>query len=72
MKAKRGASKGPRRPTVALVTQALNEAARDAVEVHRKAGVPLAVWRDGKVVLVSAEEVAPTANGRKPRRKKSS
>ena len=71
MKAKKETSKAPRRPTVALVTQALNEAAREAVEVHRKAGVPLAVWRDGKVVLVSAEEVASTANGRKARRKKS-
>jgi hypothetical protein len=50
--------------------RALNEAAQDAVELHRRAGLPLAVWRDGKVALVSADEVAPKRPGSKSRRRK--
>jgi len=56
-----------RRPalTDALISKALNEAVRDAVEIHRRAGIPLAVWQDGKVALVSPDEATP-----KPRRPK--
>ena len=35
---------------------ALKEAIAGVVERHRKSGRPLAIWRDGKVVLVSANE----------------
>ena len=59
-----------RRLTDALVSKALNEAAQDAVELHRRAGLPLAVWQDGKVALVPAEEVAPRRPAPKPRRRK--
>ena len=57
-----------RRLTDALVTKALNEAAQDAVELHRRAGLPLAVWQNGKVALVSADSVAPARHCTKPRR----
>jgi hypothetical protein len=30
---------------------------REAVRQHKRMGQPLAVWRDGKVVWLSAEEV---------------
>jgi hypothetical protein len=62
---KRNRKTHPRRPTVALITSALNQAVRDAVELHRKAGLPLAVWKDDKVVLVPADEVES-----KPKRSK--
>lgn len=41
----------------ALVTGALQRAARQAIEEHRKEGRPLAMWRDDKVVWVPAEEL---------------
>ncbi len=30
-----------------------------AVEEHRRMGNPIAVWRDGRVVLIPAEEIVP-------------
>ena len=56
---------------VALVRQALNDALRDVVEVHKHAGLPMVDWQDGKVVLVSAEEVEARLNSKKSRRRKS-
>lgn len=32
---------------------ALKEAVRNVIKQHKKTGRPLAVWQDGKVVLVS-------------------
>jgi hypothetical protein len=63
-------SEKPRRPTRALISQALRAAAQDAVELHRRAGLPLAVWRDGQVALVPADKIFPKPNGRPPRRRK--
>ncbi|MFN0052903.1 MAG: hypothetical protein ACKV0T_11985 [Planctomycetales bacterium] len=71
MKAKKNTpQKKNRRLSDAVVSHALNEAVQDAVEVHRRAGLPLAVWKDGKVALVSADEAAVKRNGGKPRREK--
>jgi hypothetical protein len=39
-----------------LIDQALKRAARAALEVHKRAGLPLAIWRDGKTCWVSPEE----------------
>ena len=50
------------------IADALNQAARDAVETHRHAGQPLVVWKDGKTVLISADEVElPKPARKKPR-----
>ncbi len=59
MKKKRtnDAPRSQRRLTDASISRALNEAARDAVDLHRQTGMPLAVWKDGKVALVPADEV---------------
>ena len=35
---------------------ALKEAVREVVEHHRQTGRPLAIWRNGKVVKISANE----------------
>jgi hypothetical protein len=48
------------------IERALKRAAANAIEEHRRAGVPLVIWRDGKIVLVSAEELAPR---RKPKKR---
>ncbi len=38
----------------------LGDAIRDALEVHKKMGNPIAVWRDGQVVIVPPEEIDVT------------
>ena len=48
------------------IERALKRAAANAIEEHRRAGVPLVIWRDGKIVLVSAEDLAPR---RKPKKR---
>ncbi len=35
----------------------LRDAIREALEVHKKMGNPIAVWRDGQVVIVPPEEI---------------
>jgi hypothetical protein len=52
-------------PWVVQVKMAADRAAARAVEEHRRAGVPLVYWRDGKVVLVPADELVqpPATNG---------
>jgi hypothetical protein len=68
---KRKGRTAARRPSLALVSRALNEAVRDAVESHRRAGLPLAVWKDGKVALVPADEAQTKRKRAKPKRGKS-
>lgn len=46
-----------------LIDEALNEAARDAVKAHKEAGLPLAVWKDGKTMWVEPEEVESHQDG---------
>lgn len=39
------------------IDEAMNQAFREAVLAHRRAGVPLIVWRDGRVQAVSPDEI---------------
>ena len=41
----------------AKVENALRAAVRDALARHKKAGNPVAVWRDGEVVWLSPEAI---------------
>jgi hypothetical protein len=41
----------------ASIDAAFRRATRDALLAHKRAGVPIAVWRDGKVVTIPAEEI---------------
>jgi hypothetical protein len=36
---------------------ALKEAVADAISKHKRQGHPIAVWRDGKMVLIPPEEI---------------
>jgi len=36
--------------------KALKEAVREVVEEHKRSGRPLAVWRNGRVVKISASQ----------------
>ncbi|HEU0013863.1 MAG TPA: hypothetical protein VFQ45_09270 [Longimicrobium sp.] len=40
-----------------LIDRAMAQAHTITILRHRQTGVPLAVWRDGKVVLVPADEI---------------
>jgi hypothetical protein len=46
-------------PLVVRAEMALKRAVFKAIEDHRRTGDPLAIWRDGKVVLVPADELVP-------------
>lgn len=37
--------------------KALKEAVREVVEEHKRSGRPLSVWRNGKVIKISASQV---------------
>lgn len=39
------------------IDEALRRAVREALIRHKKLGNPIAVWRDGKVVIVPPEEI---------------
>jgi hypothetical protein len=41
----------------AAIEQALRLAVRDALIQHKRAGNPICVWRDGKVVWIPAAEI---------------
>jgi hypothetical protein len=47
--------------------QALREAVADVIAEHKRLGMPLVVWRDGKVVEISPEEAEAEYNTAKAR-----
>ncbi len=49
-----------------LIDEAMNAAVRDAVQLHKEKGLPLVVWRDGKVVWISPAEAEALAAKPKP------
>jgi hypothetical protein len=53
-----------------LIDKALERAAHEAMLAHKRAGVPLVVWKDGKVVHVSPDEFArlPRRTGSRTKR----
>ena len=40
-----------------LIDQALVESVKQALLAHKRAGNPIAEWRDGKVVLIQPEDI---------------
>ena len=50
-----------------LVDRAIQAAARDALALHKQAGVPVVVYRDGKVVTVSARTVLSASSAARRR-----
>jgi hypothetical protein len=45
------------RAQVGAVEHAIRESVRDAVRLHKRAGQPMVVWRDGRVVWLSPDEL---------------
>ncbi len=42
-----------------IIRQAVGQAVAEAIERHRRLGQAIAVWQDGKVVVVQADEIPP-------------
>jgi hypothetical protein len=40
-----------------VVIEAINEATQEAVRRHKQMGVPMAIWKDGRVTWVAPEEL---------------
>ena len=57
------------RVTLLVIQHAVDQAAQDAVDLHRERGLPLVVWQDGKTALVSAADIEPKSEPSKRRRK---
>ncbi|HPM22741.1 MAG TPA: hypothetical protein PLP66_02470 [Phycisphaerae bacterium] len=51
----------------ALIDGALVDAVRDALLQHKRAGNPIAVWEDGRVVWIPPEEIVVEPGPRAPR-----
>lgn len=47
---------------VPRILQALNQAVRDALLRHKRAGNPVAVWRNGKVEWIQPEDIPVEAD----------
>jgi hypothetical protein len=41
----------------AVIDRALKQAVQEALLLHRQRGVPIVIWRDGRVVWVPADEI---------------
>ena len=47
------------------IDKAVRRAADAAILQHKRAGVPLVIWRDGKIVRVSAEQLVKPGKRKK-------
>jgi hypothetical protein len=45
------------RPLAYRAEEALKEAVAEAIAEHRRNGVPIAIFRDGKVIRIPADEI---------------
>jgi len=50
-------------PLAFRAEEALKEAVSDAIAAHRRAGVPIVVWRNGKVVKVPVDQIEIRESG---------
>ncbi len=46
-------------PLLERAAMAMRAAVENAIEEHAREGLPLYIWRDGKVVAVPADELRP-------------
>ena len=42
---------------VTAILEAMREGVREALRLHKRLGHPIAVWRDGRVVWLSPDEI---------------
>jgi len=55
----RAMKKGKRTPSLLAyrAEEALRKAGAEAIAEHRRNGVPIAIWRNGKVVRIPADQI---------------
>jgi len=53
----RDLSPAERANDIPRILQALRQAVREALLDHKRAGNPVAIWRDGRVVWIPPEEI---------------
>jgi hypothetical protein len=41
------------------IDAAIRKAAKNAIQAHKREGLPVPIWKDGKTVWVPAEELEP-------------
>lgn len=47
----------PPTPLAYRAEEALKKAVAEAIDEHRRNGVPIAIWRDGKTVRISPDQI---------------
>ena len=52
-----------------LIDEAMKKAAREALALYKRAGVPVPVWRDGKIVWIRPEDIGLPDEGDSLKRK---
>jgi len=52
-----GPEEARRRSESERIIAAVKKATAEAVRMHKKLGNPIAVWRDGKVVILQPEQI---------------
>jgi hypothetical protein len=60
-------------PLAYRAEEALRKAVAEAIAEHRRNGVPIAIWRNGKVVRISADQIEvrePQVEYTAPRKKR--
>ena len=55
---KKRISQEPAKSLVEKAEMALRQAVAGVIRNHRRLGEPLAIWRDGRVVMVSPDQLA--------------
>ncbi len=54
---KKGKAKPQVSKLVSMAEEALQKAVREVIEDHKRTGDPVVIWRNGRVVRVSADEL---------------
>ncbi len=49
----------PSRKLSELIDAGVRAAIADAIERHRRLGESISIWRDGKIVTLTADEIVP-------------
>ena len=46
-----------------LIDEALAQGAQEALRIHKQAGLPIVVWKNGETVWIPAEEISLFEDG---------
>ncbi|MBI3098798.1 MAG: hypothetical protein HYY93_11250 [Planctomycetes bacterium] len=52
------------------IDAALRRAAREAIRLHKRAGLPVVIWRHGRATWVDPDDLDGRRGGRRPKRRR--